>query len=37
MVWDPVKDSFVRDSQWHEDGVAFGADLGVVAEATPAW
>ncbi|MDI9602479.1 MAG: PKD domain-containing protein [Acidobacteriota bacterium] len=37
MVWDPVKDSFVRDSQWHEYGVAFGADLGVVAEATPAW
>jgi len=36
VVWDPVAGRFTQESQWHEYGVGFGADLGVVAEANPA-
>jgi hypothetical protein len=31
-LWDPVKGRFLRDSQWHEDGVRHGQDLGVLPE-----
>ena len=37
MVYDLRQRRFVRDSQWHEYGVGFGKDLGVVPEAKPAW
>ena len=37
VVWDPVARRFPQASQWHEYGVGFGADLGIVSEADPAW
>jgi hypothetical protein len=37
VVWDPAAGSFTQESQWHEYGVGFGADLGIVPEADPAW
>jgi len=37
MVYDTTKGRFVRDSQWHEYGVGFGRDLGIVPEDRPAW
>ncbi|MEX0741553.1 MAG: hypothetical protein WD079_02070 [Phycisphaeraceae bacterium] len=32
MVWDPIAGRFIRETQWHEFGVGFGEDLGVVEE-----
>jgi len=37
MIYDLRKRRFVKRSQWHEYGVGFGKDLGVVPEAKPAW
>jgi chitodextrinase len=37
VVWDLVARRFTQASQWHEYGVGFGADLGIVPEADPAW
>lgn len=37
VVWDSVAGRFTQASQWHEYGVGFGADLGIVSEADPAW
>jgi len=37
MIFDLRKGAFVRASQWHEYGVGFNADLGVVPEDRPAW
>jgi len=37
MVYDLRQRRFVKDSQWHEYGVGFGKDLGVVPEDKPAW
>jgi hypothetical protein len=35
MVWDPVTRRFIRDSQWHEYGVGFQENVGVVPEGNP--
>jgi len=37
MIYDLRQRRFVQDSQWHEYGVGFAKDLGVVPEAKPAW
>ena len=37
MVYDIAKHSFIKASQWHEYGVGFGQDLGVLSEDKPAW
>ena len=37
VIYDVAKGTFMRNSQWHEYGIGFGADLGVVTEADPAW
>ncbi|MBE0537362.1 MAG: hypothetical protein IH624_16990, partial [Phycisphaerae bacterium] len=37
MIYDVQKAAFLRSSQWHEYGVGYGADLGVVSESQPAW
>ena len=37
LVYDVQRGAFVQPSEWHEYGVGFGADLGVVAEAKAAW
>ena len=37
MVYDVARGRFVKESQWHEYGVGFGADLGVVPEDKPAY
>jgi hypothetical protein len=37
MVYDVQRGAFVQASQWHEYGVGFGQDLGVVAEEKAAW
>jgi putative membrane-bound dehydrogenase-like protein len=37
MIYDVGGGRFVRDSEWHEYGVASGAELGVVREADAIW
>jgi PKD repeat protein len=37
MIFDHQKGAFVRASQWHEYGVGFDQDLGVVPEDRAAW
>jgi len=37
MIYDLRRQCFVKSSQWHEYGVGFGSDLGVVAEDEPVW
>ena len=37
MIFDLQEGVFARASQWHEYGVGFGADLGVVDEDRPVW
>jgi hypothetical protein len=37
MVYDTQRRQFAKRSEWHEYGVRFGADLGVVAEGKPVW
>lgn len=37
MIYDLQRGDFVKPSQWHEYGVGFGQDLGVVTEHKPAW
>ena len=37
MIYDLQRRRFVKSSQWHEYGVGFGRDLGIVAEDKPAW
>jgi inosine-uridine nucleoside N-ribohydrolase len=37
LVYDPRQAGFVQSSQWHEYGVGFGQDLGVVPQQQPAW
>ncbi|UCG59909.1 MAG: PKD domain-containing protein [Phycisphaerales bacterium] len=37
MIYDLQRADFVKSSQWHEYGVGFGQDLGVVAEHKPVW
>ncbi len=37
VVYDPQQADFVQPSQWHEYGVGYGEDLGVVPEQRPAW
>ncbi len=37
VAWDPQAGRFGKASQWHEYGVGFGADLGVVPENNPAY
>jgi chitodextrinase len=37
MIFDHQKGAFVRPSQWHEYGIGFNEDLGVVTENRPAW
>ena len=37
MLFDVARGTFARNSPWHEYGVGFGADLGVVAEDRPVW
>jgi len=37
LVYDSQQSDFVRSSQWHEYGIGYGQDLGVVSEQRPAW
>jgi len=37
VIYDIQQEDFVRDSQFHEYGVGFGQDLGVIPEDDPAW
>lgn len=37
VVYDPQEADFVQSSQWHEYGVGYGQDLGVVPQQRPAW
>jgi inosine-uridine nucleoside N-ribohydrolase len=37
ILYDPQRVDFARASQWHEYGVGFGQDLGVVPQQQPAW
>lgn len=37
LVYDTARGRFVKESQWHEYGVGFGAELGVVPEDKPAF
>jgi hypothetical protein len=37
LVYDPQQADFVQSSQWHEYGVGYGQDLGVVPQQRPAW
>ena len=37
MVYDPGRADFVRSSEWHEYGVGYGEDMGIVPEQRPAW
>jgi len=37
MIFDIRKGAFVRASQWHEYGVGFGKEMGIVPESKPAW
>ncbi len=37
LVYDPQQADFVRPSQWHEYGVGYGQDLGVVPQQRPTW
>lgn len=37
LIYDAVNERFRRPSEWHEYGVGFGQDLGVVPEAKPAF
>jgi len=37
LIYDTQGGRFVKVSSWHEYGVGFGADLGVVSEARPAY
>ena len=37
VIYDVVNQRFRRPSQWHEYGVGFGQDRGVVPEAKPAF
>jgi hypothetical protein len=37
MIFDLAQGTFAKSSQWHEYGVEFGADLGVVPEDRPVW
>jgi len=37
MIYDNQTERFVKESQWHEYGVGFGEDLGIVAEDKGAW
>ncbi len=37
MIFDPRRGAFLRASEWHEYGVGFDRDLGVVPETKPAW
>lgn len=37
MVYDNQTGRFMKESQWHEYGVGFGEDLGIVAEDKGAW
>lgn len=37
VIYDPQREEFLRPSQWHEDGVAFGKNLGVVTEVEPVY
>jgi hypothetical protein len=37
LVYDPQHADFVQSSQWHEYGVGYGQDLGVVPQQRPAW
>ncbi len=37
MLFDVAQGTFAESSQWHEYGVGFGADLGIVPEGRPVW
>ncbi len=37
MIFDLQQGAFAKASQWHEYGVGFGEDLGVVSEERPVW
>lgn len=37
VVYDPQRAEFVQPSQWHEYGVGYGQDVGVMPEGQPAW
>jgi chitodextrinase/inosine-uridine nucleoside N-ribohydrolase len=37
MVYDNQTGQFMKESQWHEYGVGFGEDMGIVAEDQGAW
>lgn len=37
MIYDLRRRRFVKQSQWHEYGVGFGKDMGVVPEDRPAF
>lgn len=37
LVYDPQQADFVQSSQWHEYGVGYGQDLGVVPQQRSAW
>lgn len=37
LVYDPQHDDFVQSSQWHEYGVGYEQDLGVVPQPRSAW
>jgi PKD repeat protein len=37
MIYDNQSGKFMKESQWHEYGVGFGEDLGIVAEDKAAW
>jgi hypothetical protein len=37
IVYDNQTVKFMKESQWHEYGVGFGEDLGIVAEDKAAW
>jgi inosine-uridine nucleoside N-ribohydrolase len=37
MVYDTQQSRFAKSSEWHEYGVGYGHDIGVVPESKPAW
>ena len=37
MIYDTLKDQFLAESPWHEYGVGYGQELGVVPEDKAAW
>jgi chitodextrinase/inosine-uridine nucleoside N-ribohydrolase len=37
MIYDTQQSHFAKSSEWHEYGVGYGHDIGVVPESKPAW